>query len=225
LGIVSVGTLLATGIVNSWYLVGSVTALVGTSYGQVLLVKVALFFGMVGIAAVNRFRLTPQLASAETAGAALGKLRRNAGIETLGGAAILFLVAMLGTMPPAGHAHHHPVYGAIPAEAAFVHIHTEQGMADVTIMPGRAGTARATIRLWDADFGALAAKDVTVTLTPPTAGSAPIMHYASQDADDAWQADDIELSQPGVWKVSVGVVLGPDKRLALDAPIVIEPGQ
>jgi putative copper resistance protein D len=225
LGIVSVGTLLATGIVNSWYLVGGMTALVGTTYGRLLIVKVALFFGMVAIAAANRFRFTPRLAGDHTTTTALGKLRRNAVIETLGGAVILVIVAMLGTMPPAGHAHHHPVYGAVPADAAFVHIHTEQGMADVTIMPGRAGPARATIRLWDADFASLAAKYLTVTLTPPAAGSTPITRYASQDASEAWQVDDIELSQPGVWTVEVRVLLGTNQRLVLDAPIVIEPEQ
>ena len=36
LGILSVGTLLATGIVNSWYLVGSIPALTGTPYGRLL---------------------------------------------------------------------------------------------------------------------------------------------------------------------------------------------
>ena len=39
-----------------------------------------------------------------------------------------------------------------PADAAFVHIHLVEGMADVTIRPGRTGRARATIRLWNEDF-------------------------------------------------------------------------
>ena len=48
LGIVCVATLLLTGVVNSWYLVGSVSALTGTGYGQLLLCKLALFAAMVG---------------------------------------------------------------------------------------------------------------------------------------------------------------------------------
>ena len=48
LGIVCVATLLLTGVVNSWYLVGSVSALTGTGYGQLLLCKLALFAVMVG---------------------------------------------------------------------------------------------------------------------------------------------------------------------------------
>ena len=61
LGIVSVGTLLVTGIVNTYYLAGSVPALLHTDYGRLLLIKIALFLAMVAIATVNRFQLTPQL--------------------------------------------------------------------------------------------------------------------------------------------------------------------
>jgi len=223
LGILSVGTLLATGVVNSWYLVGSLPALIGTPYGRLLLIKIALFLGMVAIAAVNRLHVTPHLLRNETATAALRQLRRNAAIETLFGVLVVVIVAVLGTLPPASHAHH-TAYGGVPADAAFTHIHSEQGMADVTINPGRVGSARATIRLWDADFGPLEARGVTLALTAPMAGSKPTLRVAEQDSDGAWQVKGIELSQPGNWTVTVDVLLGPTRHLVLDAPIVIEPG-
>ena len=223
LGILSVGTLLATGVVNSWYLVGSLPALVETQYGRLLLIKIALFLGMVAIAAANRLHFTPRLLRNETATAAVRQLRRNAAIETLFGVVILVIVAVLGTLPPASHAHH-AAYGGVPADAAFTHIHSEQGMADVTINPGRVGSARATIRLWDADFGPLEARGVTLALTAPMAGSKPTARVAEQDSDGAWQVKGIELSQPGNWTVTVDALLGPASHLVLDAPIVIEPG-
>ena len=108
LGIVSVGTLLVTGIVNTFYLAGSVAALRGTDYGRLLLIKIALFLAMVAFAAVNRFWLTPQLvqqASIAASRDALRRLRRNAAIEVLAGAIILGIVAVLGTMPPGLHQH------------------------------------------------------------------------------------------------------------------------
>ena len=61
---------------------------------------------MVAIAAVNRFRLTPRLASGatnETARAAQHQLRRNAVIETLFGVFIMVIVAVMGTDPPGLH--------------------------------------------------------------------------------------------------------------------------
>jgi hypothetical protein len=47
---------------------------------------------------------------------------------------------------------------------------------------------------------------------------------AVQDRDGTWQVDGIALSQPGNWTVTVGAVLGRNKRLVLTAPMVIEPG-
>ena len=63
LGIVSVAALMATGVVNSWNLLSGPRDLVATDYGRLLLLKIGLFAAMLGIAAVNRFRLTPQLAA------------------------------------------------------------------------------------------------------------------------------------------------------------------
>lgn len=95
LGILSVGTLLVTGTINTWYLAGSVPALTDTDYGRLLLIKVALFLGMVAIAAVNRLRLTPRLiaaASPRAMRAALRQLRRNVAIEI----PILFTNELIG---------------------------------------------------------------------------------------------------------------------------------
>jgi copper resistance protein D len=101
LGIASVGTVLATGIVNTYELTGSAAALFGTGYGRLLLVKIALFLAMLAIAAVNRTWLTPRLvAGGAAAGPALQQLRTNALIEAMIGALILFIVALLGTLPP-----------------------------------------------------------------------------------------------------------------------------
>ena len=229
LGIASVGTLVATGIVNTFYLAGSIPALLHTDYGRLLLIKIALFLAMVAIAAVNRLQLTPQLLQEANAAAsrdALRRLRRNAAIEVLAGAIVIAIVAALGTMPPAIHAaHQHPTYAAVPADAAFVHIHLVEGMADVTIRPGRTGRARATIRLWNEDFEALDARQVSLTLTAPTAASQPTTRLARQGRDGAWQVDGIELSEPGNWTVTVDVMLDQTKRLTLTAPIVIEPGR
>ena len=224
LGIASVATILATGSINTWYLAGSIPALVDTDYGRLLLIKIALFVVMVAIAAVNRLRLTPRLTQGTgvIATQAVRQLRRNALLEATAGAIVLGIVGLLGTLPPGSHANHHPS-GAIPADATFQHIHTGQGMADVMIEPGRVGTAHATIHLWNQDFGTLAAQSMTFTLTPPGTGGKSITRRAVQDADQAWQVDGIELSQPGNWTVTVNAVLGSGPPLILEAPIVIDP--
>jgi putative copper resistance protein D len=103
LGILSVGTLMATGAVNTWVLAGSVPALLDTDYGRLLLVKVALFLVMLSFGAINRLWLTPHLAHAANASAAADALRqieRNSLIETGLAAIIIAIVALLGTLPP-----------------------------------------------------------------------------------------------------------------------------
>ena len=227
-GITNVAVLLFTGIINSWYLVGSVTSLVETGYGRLLLMKIACFLGMVGIAAVNRMRLTPRLvknASMAAAQDARRRLQHNAAIEASMGAVIIVIVAVLGTLPPASHAHHPAPDGAIPADAAFQHIHSEQGMADVTIEPGRVGTARATIRLLNENLEPLEAREVMLTLTDPTPGSKPTTRVATEDSAGEWHVDGVVLSESGNWTVAVSAVLASNRRLELEAPIVIEPNQ
>jgi hypothetical protein len=169
---------------------------------------------MIALASVNRFYLTPRLATAST----VRWLYRTSLAETGLGFAAVAVVGFLGAMAPASHAHHN---AAVPEGAAFVHIHSNAGMADVTIVPGRVGTARATIRLWNDDFEPLAAQRLTFTLTPP--GGQPITWPAVQAQDGSWQVDIIPLSRSGNWKAAIDAGLDAKRRLTLDAPIVIEP--
>ena len=106
LGMISVAALILSGIVNAWILVGSFRALLVSDYGQLLLLKLLVFAVMVGFAAINRFRLTPQLAlvaKAETHTDALSALTRNTLIEIALGLAIFAVVGVLGTLHPAIH--------------------------------------------------------------------------------------------------------------------------
>jgi copper resistance protein D len=225
LGIVSVGTLLLTGIVNSWYLVGSPPAFVGTDYGRLLLLKIALFLAMVAVASVNRLRLTPRLVddSNPAAVARAGRqLRRNATAEASMGAVIIAIVALLGVLPPASHAHHHVSEAALPPDAAYQHIHGEQGMVDVIIEPGHVGTAGATIRLTDDNLDPLDARALTLTLTAPKPGSQAKTYTATRDQDGNWQVAGIDLAEPGNWAVAVDAALSSNTRLHLAAGIAID---
>lgn len=107
IGSVTVALIVLSGLVNSWFLVGPqmVFDLWTMAYGQVLLLKLLAFGGMLGLAAANRYRLTPALGRALETGAsraaALAALRRSLIIETLTAFVVLGLVAWLGTLPPA----------------------------------------------------------------------------------------------------------------------------
>ncbi len=109
LGIAAVSTLALTGIVNAWYTVGSLPALLGTNYGRLLSLKLLLFGAMLALAAINRFRYTPQLlqpasrAREGSRGGALARLGVNALGEFALGIAVVCIVGALGAATPATH--------------------------------------------------------------------------------------------------------------------------
>lgn len=95
-----IAVLVLSGAVNTWVLIGPDHAadLIRSAYGRILLAKLALFAGMLGLAAANRYRHTAAVAD----GAALGPVRRSLAWEAGLGLAVLALVAWLGTLAPPG---------------------------------------------------------------------------------------------------------------------------
>jgi putative copper resistance protein D len=102
-----VSALAATGLTNSYFLVGSLRALVTTGYGRLLMLKVLLFVIMIGFGACNLLRFKPQLALANEQNAkqrdALRKLMRNVIAELCIGTLIVLVVGALGATPPPRH--------------------------------------------------------------------------------------------------------------------------
>ena len=95
----SVALLATTGLVNSWFLVGSFSNLIEQTYGRWLLAKIILFCLAVAIGAVNLLRLKPRLlienSQSQNAEATVTQLQF--------GTAIVIVVAILGILPPTAH--------------------------------------------------------------------------------------------------------------------------
>ncbi|QOK93759.1 copper homeostasis membrane protein CopD (plasmid) [Ralstonia pseudosolanacearum] len=106
LGTLIVATLAVTGAANYLFIVGpTVEGLLTTAYGGLLLAKLALFALMLGLAAANRFRLSPRLEAAVRLAdpeAAVSALRASLIAEACLGGLILGLVAWLGVLSPPG---------------------------------------------------------------------------------------------------------------------------
>lgn len=96
--LVIAGTAFAQGL----ELIGSVPALLGTTYGHIALLKIALFLIALVLAALNRLRLTDRLA----AGAAHARrpLLASVCVETSVGLAIVIAAAFMASSVPAAHA-------------------------------------------------------------------------------------------------------------------------
>jgi putative copper resistance protein D len=101
-----VAVLVASGLVNGWFLVGpwGWSALAATAYGRLLLFKLVLFAVMIALAAANRFRLTPALRTAladpTRTDSAVVALRRSLQLELGVALAVVALVAWLGRLAP-----------------------------------------------------------------------------------------------------------------------------
>jgi len=109
LGLVCVTVLIATGAYNAWTLVGALPPLFGTSYGQLLLIKLALLLPLIAVAAVNLLKLKPRILASGVAQSVariaelLQRLRCNVTREVILGACILVVVGMMSVTPPARH--------------------------------------------------------------------------------------------------------------------------
>ena len=97
--------LVVTGVLSSLAQVRTVPALVGTPYGRVLLVKIAIVLALLGLGAANRLRLLPRLVRGRGQGWAsdVRRLRRSVVAEAALGALVLVAVAALTVTPPARH--------------------------------------------------------------------------------------------------------------------------
>jgi putative copper resistance protein D len=125
LGAISVGALVASGVGNAVYLVGSWSALIETRYGMLLVAKLAFVAAMLALAAVNLGHFAPRLVRRDAVAAR--SLARNAMLETAFGVAVIAIVGVLGITLPAEHAAPHRLHsstsGAIIAYSSPAHPH------------------------------------------------------------------------------------------------------
>lgn len=107
IGTLIVAVLTLSGILNYLLIAGpSLGPLLSTLYGWLLLGKLALFGGMLALAAVNRFRLSPGLEAALKTGdhvQAVLKLQQSLFTEAALAALVLAAVAWLGILSPSGN--------------------------------------------------------------------------------------------------------------------------
>ncbi len=96
-GLGCVLVVVVTGIAQSLALAGGVLGLIGTDYGHVLLLKMALLGLLLLLALRHRFVLSPKLP------ASLPTLRRSVLMETGIGVAVLCAASLLSSLPPGAH--------------------------------------------------------------------------------------------------------------------------
>lgn len=104
-GTIIVTIIVVTGLANAFLIVGTPvpSAIHGSTYGALLLLKLALFAVMLGFAGVNRYRLTPKLKAclvSDQPVIAMRAMRRSLALELTTLVAILTIVSQLGMLEP-----------------------------------------------------------------------------------------------------------------------------
>ncbi len=94
--------LACTALYQFWILIGGLPGLIGTAYGLVALVKMALFVVLLGFASINHFRLAPAL-SGTAPERARRSLARSVGWETATGLLVVLAAGVLTSLPPSMH--------------------------------------------------------------------------------------------------------------------------
>ena len=202
-----VAVLVLTGLTLAVIELESFGALVETSYGQILSVKLALVLVLLGLAALNRLYLTPALARDGSSRRALVRSILLEGVAALG-----ILAAVAGwrfTVPPR----------TLAAEAATplaIHIHTENAMFQVLVSPGKVGTDDFVLQLMNGDAAPLHAKEATLTLSLPERGIEPLERQATLGADGYWHVREVPIPYPGRWHMRIDALVSDFKKVTLE---------
>jgi copper(I)-binding protein len=106
-------------------------------------------------------------------------------------------------------------------EPFFTHLCGTRVMANVTVSPGKKGPVEVLVQLEDAEEKPLAVETLSVTLSNPDAGVAPVTAQAERVAADSWRVR-MSPETAGKWSLSLGIGLGKDDRVDIAAPILIE---
>jgi copper transport protein len=199
-----IGILAVTGLVLATIQLESFAALVSTRYGIILSIKLVLVAALLGLAGLNRFRLTPALAQ----GSATTPLTRSILLECVLALAILCVVATWRfTVPPRA---------LVPDAPLAVHIHSDKAMFQIIVSPGRVGSDDFTLQLMNGDGTLLHAKEATLTLSLPERGIEEIERQGTLGADGFWHVAKVPLAVPGRWHMRIDALVTDFEKITLE---------
>ncbi|KQS65993.1 copper resistance protein CopC [Modestobacter sp. Leaf380] len=233
----SVAALVVTGVVQSVREVGTLGALLSTTYGWVLVAKLVLVLGLLAVAGVSRVWVQQRLGAprtssrrvvahaysedaddedpaargrAEAAVAEVGPFRRSVLIELAVAAVVLALSAVLVGTPPAKAAVADPVDVTLPLESAT----GTDGSVQLSLDPASPGPNTLHVYLFD-DTGQLTQPQaLRVTLTEAQQQIGPL-DVDLEPAGPGHTIGDAQVPTAGTWTLTVTVRL--DEFTALTA--------
>jgi copper transport protein len=135
-------------------------------------------------------------------------------VETLLVVVVLAIVASWRFTPP-------PRALTLANSTAVGHVHTQKAMAEITIRPDAAGPVAISILVLNGEFAPLDPKEVTLSLSLPSAGIEPITRTAKSVGDNTWEIEGLVIPAPGMWTARVDILISDFETVGLEQPMEI----
>ena len=217
LAVPMVGLLVVSGAVLAFQQVERPAALVGTAYGWILLVKLALAAGLLLLGARHRFKLTPLLATAQEH--AIPIFISSMRLEIALMIAILVLTAGFRLTPPPR------ATNDIHSTRVDVHVHGPTAMANIALIPGSPGPNHIEVIPLDGDLRPMRPLAITLHFSRPQDMLEPLEVEATPADDGVWHAGPVYLPPGGKWDLMADILINDFQKAKLGASVSLLPSQ
>lgn len=198
--VVAVGAVVVSGTFASYMQVRSWEALFDSTYGLVLLAKIAVFLPLVALGGVNKKVLIPRIDRAVASGddkGGVASLKRVVSVEVILSVVVLSLTAWLITLAPARTA-------TSSEEGPFQQtVALGEGRLDVLVTPNKVGENEVHLTAVTSSGAPLKVKQMRALFTMPEQDIGPIVGKGRLLAPGHFVVQGHQLSVPGRWDVEV----------------------
>lgn len=204
-----------TGTALAVVMVGSVTALFGSTYGLMLLAKLAIVAVIGALAAWNRFGLVPRLARGDMKGRAWHRLALAIRLEALGVVLVIGLTSALTLQNPRA---------AEVSAPAGTPVAVELGTGHLTgrFSPGTAGVNVITFDLSDSGGAPIVPLGIPqVSAAEPNLSLGPLAAKVEPGKTAGSYRAEVVLPVAGQWKITVAVRVNELEQPAAVADVVV----
>jgi copper transport protein len=226
-----VGALILTGVYQAWRNVGSWSALSGTPYGRLVVLKVGGLCVLIGLGWMARDWIrrtvehTGRVAVAEAQrideDGLLSRLRRSVALEAAVVLVVLAFSSVLVESQPgrtAEAAQSGPTQATVPFDTG-----TASGTLTVYVGPGTEGPNQAHLYLDDTKGFPYDAAQVTVEFTLPAQNLGPLQATIEHDGPGHYLDEPLALTFPGNWTMSVTIRSDTFDETTVAVPVKISP--
>ena len=197
--LIAVVAVLATGTLQAVRQLGEPDALTMTSYGRLLLAKVAAFAAMVVLAVFSRRWVSRRYAAEGASSPPVAQLRRSVAAEAAGAVVVIALTSALVNAVPGRSALAKPFSATVEAGDVIV---------DVTVDPAKAGPADVHLYTLNRQGAVRDVAEVTAALALPSSGVDALDVPLRRVAAGHVVANDVDIPISGNWNLDLSVRVG-----------------